>query len=185
MSALPTRPTKSMRDFVGAPALTCALFGAGAASLILPAAPLAQRWSGSTLGTAMPALVVAFATTIVGVRLRRHGASWLGGAAVAGTAWLLSQARPGAIDWLLAAVLGMGVSLARPGPVDFRNRAGLASAASWRPAWSCSRQQAAPRPRRRGARCVAWRLPSRRSRAAGPNLHRRSIADRSQPSVAS
>ena len=122
-----TRAARSLREFGGAPAVTCALFGAGAASLILPALTLTERRSGSTLGTALPALAVAFAAAAVVGQLRRHSVSWLGGAVVACSAWLLPQARAGATDWLLAAALGAGVSLARPDRLELRDRVVLGS----------------------------------------------------------
>jgi peptidoglycan/xylan/chitin deacetylase (PgdA/CDA1 family) len=40
----------------------------------------------------------------------------LGGAIVAVASWLLAQARPGAIFWVLGGLLGLGVALAWPGP---------------------------------------------------------------------
>ena len=57
------------------------------------------------------------------LRVRRRPPSLLGGVTVGLAAWLLSQVRLGAIDWLLAAVLGVGVAVSWPAP-DRRPRLG-------------------------------------------------------------
>jgi peptidoglycan-N-acetylglucosamine deacetylase len=111
-----------------------ALYGAGATALILPALPVVRSGlkppptAGAVWGTAIPALAAA-AVAVIAVRYRQQRpATWLGGAIVAAGAWLLSQARPGAIDWVLAALIGIGVALAWPHRLRFRDAALLAGA---------------------------------------------------------
>ena len=98
-----------------------ALFGTGAACLILPGVSLVTSRDTATLGTALPALAIALAALAAGRRFARGRASWLGGVIVAGSAWLFSQARAGAMDWLLAAELGVGLALAWPRAVSPRD----------------------------------------------------------------
>lgn len=91
-----------------------ALFGVGAGSLVLTIVPLADDRSRTVIATALPALGVAVGVVALTARLRRQPPSWLGGVLVAGSAWLLSQSRAGAIEWVLAAGLGLGVALGQP-----------------------------------------------------------------------
>lgn len=86
----------------------------GAGSLVLTLVPLADDRSREVFSTAIPALVVGIAVAALTARLRRQSPTWMGGALVAGSAWLLSQSRAGAIEWVLTAGLGLGIALARP-----------------------------------------------------------------------
>jgi peptidoglycan/xylan/chitin deacetylase (PgdA/CDA1 family) len=109
-----------------------ALYGAGAAALILPALPLVRSGvapppaAGAVLGTAIPAFGAGLAAMIVVRYRKRRAATWLGGAIVAAGAWLLSQARPGSIDWVLAGLIGIGVALGWPHRLRLRDSALLA-----------------------------------------------------------
>jgi peptidoglycan/xylan/chitin deacetylase (PgdA/CDA1 family) len=79
--------------------------------------------SAATLGTALPGVAIALLSGALVLRVRRRPPSLLGGVIVALAGWLLSQARPGALDWFLAALLGLGVAVAWPAP-DRRPRWG-------------------------------------------------------------
>ncbi len=111
-----------------------ALFGTGLACLILPGVSVPASRDTAALGTALPAAAIALAALAAGRRFARGSASGLGGVIVAGTAWLFSQARSGAMDWLLAAELGVGLALAWPRAVSPRDQlvasTGLATAAA-------------------------------------------------------
>jgi len=91
-----------------------ALTGTGLAAIVVPGLPAVDSQSAGTLGTALPAIAAALAAAVLVYRLPRRSPSWAGGGVVAGCAWLLSQAGPGAIDWILAAILGIGVACALP-----------------------------------------------------------------------
>src|SRR5664279_1745946 len=120
----PRRPRSGGRSMANRPSrstLIRALFGTGAACLILPGVSLVTSRDTATLGTALPALAIALAALAAGRRFARGRASWLGGVIVAGSAWLFSQARAGAMDWLLAAELGVGLALAWPRAVSPRD----------------------------------------------------------------
>jgi peptidoglycan/xylan/chitin deacetylase (PgdA/CDA1 family) len=76
----------------------------------------------STWATAIPAVAIACAVAVLVHNVHRREPSWIGGVIVAGSAWLVSQARLGAIDWILAAELGVGVALAWPSWLRVRER---------------------------------------------------------------
>jgi peptidoglycan/xylan/chitin deacetylase (PgdA/CDA1 family) len=91
-----------------------ALGGAGLAAVVVPGLAAVGDGSAATFGTALPAVAAGLAAAVLVRRLPQRSPSWIGGLVVAGCAWLLSQARTGAIDWLLAAILGLGVACALP-----------------------------------------------------------------------
>jgi peptidoglycan/xylan/chitin deacetylase (PgdA/CDA1 family) len=91
-----------------------ALAGMGLAAVVVPGLGAVGNRSADTLGAALPAVAAALAATGLVHRLPRRSPSWVGGAVVAGCAWLLSQARGGAIEWLMAAILGVGLACALP-----------------------------------------------------------------------
>jgi peptidoglycan/xylan/chitin deacetylase (PgdA/CDA1 family) len=93
-----------------------ALLGSGSAALVLPALGLLGPDPSGVVGTAVPAVVVALLVMGVTLRLRRRPPSALGGLIVGLAGWLFSQVRPGAIDWVLAGLIGLGVALAWPEP---------------------------------------------------------------------
>jgi peptidoglycan/xylan/chitin deacetylase (PgdA/CDA1 family) len=90
------------------------LIGIGSAAVVLPA--LAVAGGAGELGTALAGVAVAGLSATLVLRVRHRPPSLLGGVIVAVASWLLSQAGPGAIDWFLAALLGLGVALAWPAP---------------------------------------------------------------------
>ena len=92
------------------------LVGIGSAAVALPALAVVGGSGAGALGTAVPGVVVAGLSATLVLRLRHRPPSLLGGVIVALASWLLSQARQGAIDWFLAALLGLGVALAWPAP---------------------------------------------------------------------
>lgn len=92
------------------------LVGSGSAALALPALGLLGADPAAAVGTAVPAVAVAFLVAALTLRLRRRPPSTLGGLIVVLAGWLFSQVRPGAIDWVLAALIGLGVALAWPEP---------------------------------------------------------------------
>ena len=84
----------------------------GLAAFVLPLLGILDDHSAAVLRTALPAAAIAIAVAIVVSRLRhRPPTRVVGGVIVATCAWLFSQARAGAINWLLAALLGLGVAL--------------------------------------------------------------------------
>ena len=92
------------------------LIGIGSAAVVLPALAIAGDGVAATLGTAIPGVAVAVLSATLVLRVRRQPPSLLGGVIVALASWLLSQTGQGAIDWFLAALLGLGVALAWPAP---------------------------------------------------------------------
>jgi peptidoglycan-N-acetylglucosamine deacetylase len=86
----------------------------GLAAVVVPGLAAVGDRSAATLGTALPAVAAGLAAAAVVQRLPRRSPSWVGGVVVAGCAWLLSQARGGAIDWILAAILGVGLACSLP-----------------------------------------------------------------------
>src|SRR5690242_15026408 len=92
------------------------LVGIGSAAVVLPALAVVGDGGVGALSTAVPGVAVAVLSAALVLRVRHRPPSLLGGVIVALASWLLSQARPGAIDWFLAALLGLGVALAWPAP---------------------------------------------------------------------
>ncbi len=102
--------------------------GVGAAAFVLPVLGLVD--DPATAGTALPALAITIAVAaLVWWRRDRPPARIAGGLVVAGCSWLFSQARAGAINWLLAALLGLGIALALP-LAQLRNRLTVVVAAA-------------------------------------------------------
>jgi peptidoglycan/xylan/chitin deacetylase (PgdA/CDA1 family) len=95
------------------------LFGAGLAALVLPLFGIVDDFSGSGAATALPAFAAALsvAAGTAWWRRDRPSAGLVGGPIVAACAWLFSQAPAGPINWILAALLGMGVGVSWAGSV--------------------------------------------------------------------
>jgi peptidoglycan/xylan/chitin deacetylase (PgdA/CDA1 family) len=104
------------------------LFGVGLAAFVLPFFGLADPTSRSGVATALLALAVALgvAASTAWWRRNRPSAGLVGGPIVAACAWLFSQAPAGAINWVLAALLGLGVGVSWAGSV--RDSVALTSA---------------------------------------------------------
>jgi peptidoglycan/xylan/chitin deacetylase (PgdA/CDA1 family) len=91
------------------------LAGVGLAALVLPLLQILDDRAETMLGTALPAFAIAIGVGgLVWWRRRLQPTRLLGGLVVCACAWLFSQAPPGSINWLLAAILGVGVALALP-----------------------------------------------------------------------
>ena len=113
---MPTTKTAGPAITPGIGRVTRVLTGIGLAAFVLPLPAVIDDHSAAVAGTALPGLVIAAgAAGLVWWRCRAS-ASALGGVVVAACAWLFSQARAGSTNWLLAALLGVGIALALPRP---------------------------------------------------------------------
>jgi peptidoglycan/xylan/chitin deacetylase (PgdA/CDA1 family) len=113
---MPTTKTAGPAITPGIGKVTRVLTGIGLAAFVLPLLAVIDDHSAAVAGTALPGLVIAAGAAGLVWWRRQASASALGGVVVAACAWLFSQARAGSINWLLAALLGLGIALALPRP---------------------------------------------------------------------
>jgi peptidoglycan/xylan/chitin deacetylase (PgdA/CDA1 family) len=86
------------------------------AAVLLPLAALADERSGSVLlHVAVGFGVAVGGALLVARRVRRSALGWVGGPVVAMSGWLLPQAEPSPITWILSGAIGVAVGLVAGG----------------------------------------------------------------------